>query len=312
MSDSSEQVPSDAPTTYEQPVAPLGLRIVAFLFILLGVLSATEMVLSLVKGRFEFNLGILGIFIGRELLRRSEGWRSCGVLLLGLLLFFLVLGLIIYGIVSISFPWSNGTGDVSLSMSLGATIAAIVVVFWCFHVLRSKSSKAWCAEPYTPDPTRGRYQFTIRSMLLAMVVCSFVFARISTDDNLFYRNLDGSDGKSSSTQDRCFDVEYFSSPRRYSNKPDRLDCVIFFSWLKSQGNSSGGGCSPGHRTRTIDGVTVEMPNPFQLHEIVDGKHHTSNRRVTMEEFEAYLASSPKLYTLQGLLDFVDARRQNNK
>jgi hypothetical protein len=52
-----------------------------------------------------------------------------------------------------------------------------------------------------------------------------------------------------------------------------------------------------------------LPTAHPLIEITDGKHITSDRIVTGDEFEAYLATNPDRYTIRGLLEFVDGERE---
>ncbi len=56
---------------------PQPLKIVAWLFIIGGIFSAIQVVVLLFTGHININLGVLGIFIGRGLLRlnpRSLAW----------------------------------------------------------------------------------------------------------------------------------------------------------------------------------------------------------------------------------------------
>ncbi|NLE37072.1 MAG: hypothetical protein GX621_03510 [Pirellulaceae bacterium] len=316
MSDASLEVPSGdgrdaAPAVYRESIAPLPLRIVAFLFILLGVLSATEIVLSLIKGRFNLDIGVLGIFIGRGLLRRSERWRSCGAWFVGFAFVMLGLGVLAYGVVRLLFSPSASV-NVSVEPSPGVVVLVAIVAYWAFRVLRGPAAREWCSEPYVPDPARGRFQFTLRTMLLAMVVCSFVFARISTDNELIYERHANSGGSSRSTPDGQTGIYYVSSPHRFLNKRPRLDYVVFDRSSKGQTGGRVLSHSPVTRSITINGATIDLSGKCQLHEIVDGAHTTSDRRVTMEELDAYLASQPDRYMLQDFLDFVDARRQKPK
>ena len=57
---------------------------------------------------------------------------------------------------------------------------------------------------------------------------------------------------------------------------------------------------------TPDGDRIRLPNRTQLYEIVDGKLGTSPERVTRADFEAFLESRTKRYTIDALLSFVDA------
>jgi hypothetical protein len=70
----------------------------------------------------------------------------------------------------------------------------------------------------------------------------------------------------------------------------------------------------GKRTRAYlsypDGEKVELPTSSQLIELVDGRLHESERRVTLGEFRAFRESKPEAYTIERLLVFVDARRKD--
>jgi len=67
----------------------------------------------------------------------------------------------------------------------------------------------------------------------------------------------------------------------------------------------------GKRTRAYltypDGERVELPISSQLIEIVAGRLHESERRVTLGEFLAFLESKPEACTIEQLLAFVDTK-----
>lgn len=62
--------------------------------------------------------------------------------------------------------------------------------------------------------------------------------------------------------------------------------------------------------RKPDGSSVRLPASNQLFEVIDGEFRESPERVTREEFEAFMASSPAEYTIDDLLRFAKSRRQN--
>jgi hypothetical protein len=62
--------------------APTSLKIVAWLFILGGICSLMEVLVSLMRRWIDLNFGVLGLFIGRGLLRFSPGWRTCALVFL--------------------------------------------------------------------------------------------------------------------------------------------------------------------------------------------------------------------------------------
>ncbi|HLA85243.1 MAG TPA: hypothetical protein VJL29_10645 [Thermoguttaceae bacterium] len=311
MSETGELVQDVSPPADEEPVAPLGLRVVAFLFILTGVLSATDIVLSMVKGGLVLNLnpGVLGIFIGRGILRRSEWWRSCGAFCLFLVLGMIALGLILCGVFKV-FPPGGGHVEFPSFGSLCAIVVIAAIAFWAFRTTRSPTTRQWCSEPYVP--TRRPFQFTLSTMLLAMVVCSFVFAKISTDEDLIYLPRQQASCSRLHTGGKTC-LTYSHRSYRFSNKPARLEYAVFSSNTKGTAGKNGMGMSTsGQYWIIVDDMRIDMPNACQLHEIIDGRHATSDRRVTLEELEAYLASNPPRYTLQSLLDFADTRRHEGR
>src|SRR5438128_6680105 len=67
---------------YTRQPLPTSLKVVAWVFLIFGILSAIEIISSLVAGKLSLNFGVLGIFIGRGLLRLSPGWRTVALICL--------------------------------------------------------------------------------------------------------------------------------------------------------------------------------------------------------------------------------------
>jgi hypothetical protein len=63
---------------------PTSLKVVALLFVLSGIFSLIEIIVSLMRGHININFGVLALFIGPGLLRLSRGWRTCALALLWL------------------------------------------------------------------------------------------------------------------------------------------------------------------------------------------------------------------------------------
>ena len=118
--------------------APLSLKVVAGLFILGGICSAIEVVLSLMHGHISINFGVLGLFIGTGLLRFSRGWRTCALV-------FLWIALIGVPIVALMFLTVSGqldfvlfgqkAGHVSVGFALVTAAVAFVLALWQYRVL---------------------------------------------------------------------------------------------------------------------------------------------------------------------------------
>jgi hypothetical protein len=58
-----------------------------------------------------------------------------------------------------------------------------------------------------------------------------------------------------------------------------------------------------------DGSKVTLPSAVQLYEVVDSEYRESKARVSMDEFQSFMASEPKEYTISALLAFVESKRK---
>jgi hypothetical protein len=82
-----------------------------------------------------------------------------------------------------------------------------------------------------------------------------------------------------------------------------LKCSVV---MRSNGN--GEGVTTAEFTRP-DGTKVQLPTDVQLMEVVDGQYLDTTRRVTLEDFEAFMDSNPASYTIENLLQFVDGKHK---
>ena len=126
------------PSTTGPPTIPSALKIVAWLFIIGGILAVIEVVVALTQNRISINFGVLGLFIGPGLLRLRRGWRTCALV-------FLWIGLIIFPIIFLlglsgTIPAYFGVFGIKLAripswwVSVG-TIPFFLLVFWEYRVL---------------------------------------------------------------------------------------------------------------------------------------------------------------------------------
>ena len=111
---------------------PLSLKVVAILFILGGISSGIEVVVSMMRGNININFGVLGFFIGIGLLRLRRGWRTCALV-------FTWIGLIAAPIIGLLFLSHSGPLDFSI---LGQKVGhaskesgvAVVLVFFIYTI----------------------------------------------------------------------------------------------------------------------------------------------------------------------------------
>ena len=116
----------------------MSLTIVAILFILGGISAAIEIIVSLVHSHVNLNFGVLGIFIGRGLLKLSRGWRTCALV-------FTWIALIGIPLIALLFISARGQLDFKVlgqtvghtSKGFGLLVAGIAsaVALWQYRVL---------------------------------------------------------------------------------------------------------------------------------------------------------------------------------
>ena len=117
---------------------PASLVVVAVLFIIGGVSSVIEVLLSLMNGHININFGVLGLFIGPGLLRLRRGWRTCALV-------FIWLGLIFAPIVALLVLTTNGqanfnvfgqrVGGIPDVLALAIVAVVFAIVLWEYRVL---------------------------------------------------------------------------------------------------------------------------------------------------------------------------------
>jgi hypothetical protein len=130
---------------------PTSLKAVAVLFIVTGVFSLVEVVVSLMNSSIDINFGVLGLFIGPGLLRLSRGWRSVALALLVIS----AIGLPIVALLFLGAPgpldfnvFGQQIGYASKELGIGLAIVLFVLVVWQYRVLTSEDVR----RPFeTPD-----------------------------------------------------------------------------------------------------------------------------------------------------------------
>jgi hypothetical protein len=122
-----------------RPRLPLALKIVAWLFIVWGILAAIEVVLSLVHGKVHVNLSVVGIFVGRGLLKVRPGWWTCALALLwfAMILIFVLLVCAAFGFGTLTLFSSEPLPDSAQTRAIGVAICGVAIgfLFWQYRVL---------------------------------------------------------------------------------------------------------------------------------------------------------------------------------
>ena len=307
---------------------PWSLKVVGFAYILIGTLSMTEMVLELAVfgGGYVDVVGLLSILVGRGLLLWRETSRRWAVFLGAICLSAACCGLLVAILdvfagsdtnVRAQFgPWSGG----SRLAVVGATILGVFSV-WQLYVLERpgivRRFKAAQLERRTthagrmPTGPGRRWQFSLGSLLLLMLTAAFILARLTAEDVVYeVRHL-----TSTWSSGRVIhSVEYAVRSNRFSDQPDQLLYALLSSdndrWTKHIFEVVGG-TSNDAWINSPDGRRIALPADKQLYEIRQGGLSTRDDRITIDEFDDYLALRPTEWNLDSLLAHVWKRRELN-
>jgi hypothetical protein len=189
-------VPHACPSADEWCV-PLSLRIVAFAFILVGTLSVVEMLLGwFVFSQIRIDFLFVGIFIGRGLLKWRESSRGWALFFTWLTLALISFWFAMAGYVVLGGQLPRGTwvgGASAYGLIAGTCIFAYLI--WQLRTLRrtdivtrfrnARLKHVLSNEGISQPVRRGRWQFSISSLMLATVVMAFVLVRLTSDDLLY-------------------------------------------------------------------------------------------------------------------------------
>jgi hypothetical protein len=122
----------------EPPILPAALRVVAYLFIIGGVLSVIDIIVAFTQGQLKLNFGVLGLFIGPGLLHLRAGWRTCALIFLWItIIFCVILGLLIVGSGrdgTFKF-YSKPVGSISPGVGVLIVVGFLVLAIWEVRVL---------------------------------------------------------------------------------------------------------------------------------------------------------------------------------
>jgi hypothetical protein len=120
------------------PGAPTSLKVVAWIFIMTGVLTIVQAIIDLTHSRITFATGFLAAFVGPGLLRFSSGWRTFALVLLwfGMILTPVILAfmLLVTGEVTVDF-FGLHVGSVPRVVAFVLGAALYVLTIWQYRIL---------------------------------------------------------------------------------------------------------------------------------------------------------------------------------
>jgi len=283
----------EAPVT-EHPL-PWQLKAVAFLFIVAGTHAAFSMVAGLFHDSLYLRLEVFCLPLGIGLLRSKEGSRSCAgsLLLVGLIgagLGTVVLALVRQG--GYFGPREAPLASVPWYVSLSLMAGVFLLFLWMMRTLdRRDVREAFRSGKRSPGYSRRTKLIVCVAILTGLAVgCvgEYVLWRANPEAISFYGA--GKDG---------------GHVVSYAFVFDRLSYVVFQN--APYGETITSAVTGSHHKKWLtkpDGTKFRLPGEHRLYEFKDGALITNDRRVTREEFEAFMASNPDEYTLDALLEFL--------
>jgi len=294
---------------------PLSLRLIACVFILIGVLSVAEMALQLVVfGRVSIDvLGPVWILTGRGLLRWRERWRQWAVFVTWLVLVGMIVGIgvtlwdLCFGVRGLRYSRIGSIMPGPRAALIGEMLIA-AYSYWQQRVLRRWDIVDRFRSPPSA-PARRRWQFSLGSLLVAVTFAAFLVARVCSDDVKYKVEHHGPTflGKPDRT---IVGWTYGTRTGRYSNHPPELLYVILHGnsppirmWSSSSGESG---------IQRADGTEIDFSRESQLFEVVGEEIVPREGRVSYEEFQDFIRQAAERpdWSIAGLLEH--ARRLHEK
>lgn len=299
---------------------PRALRVLAILFVLLGVMVVVEVLITWVVYDVNVVAGLAAcvpILAGRRLLQLREGWRKfmvfcvgCWVVLSSLATLAAVLSLVVV-LITFLVALMNGKG---VQLEDSPPVAGFLVLgilplsVWMMSVLMRAEVVALfenVAEGRAQLEPAGPFQFRLRTLLLAMVVAAFAFQRIAQSDVL-YERTSNYDGQELITRGKVvYSVQFIR--HRLLDQPEQVDYFCFAIPTPSKRARMSIRYGPENARALVlpDDSTLELGGDVRLVEIVgDEVRKVSDELLTREELEAYQESGQAEYTMKDLLDFV--------
>jgi hypothetical protein len=141
----SEQFATQKNNMTELRGVPISLKVVAGLFILSGVLSLIDVIVSLFQGGINLNLGVLGLFIGAGLLRLSPTWRGWALVFTWIE----IIGAPIIGVLFLVLPgplnyrlWGQPAGNAPKAAGVALALVVFLIALWQLRVLTRPGVRA--------------------------------------------------------------------------------------------------------------------------------------------------------------------------
>ncbi len=296
---------------------PLWIKIPAFLFIGVGVASCVKIGVGLMlASNIEFEIGFIGIFVGRGLLRFRNGWRETAILITLFPIGGLIAVVVVFGLLAINHP------DLRRDNIPPTTIAiSILVLFysiwqvWCLMDSRYALMCRMVSIEKNAEANRivGTRKLSLSSLLLAIASLSVTFAWLSE-----YLH-EGLTRQSSSHQTAYTESGRVNlASRHFTNRVlgvDRLEVVMVHSANKSNQPTDVHWNWRRSRNREFEwnGNKFYFPPSDGLCEIRDGTVKFYPTEVRKDELEAFRRQvPPSQWSILALVEFVNVRREDDQ
>jgi len=269
-----------------------------------------------IRGGLFLDFHVLGVFVGRGLLLRREGWlrfaRGYNAMLLTLMAGVAILFVGFYLSMLAGFiddtriTWNGPPASVLLSL-----FGVWAYLVWQQRVLRRPDVRDLfrrAGDARAAQPTR-RFQFSLATLLMLPVLTAVVAARM-TDVDVVYKSHISSTVRPRGSAGRQWEIHYRYRSHRFLSQRDELEWVVFFSSKEDLVLSGSRGSVYTSRgdapaTLVLQGDTkITLTGDYRLIEDIDGRYRESSERVTKSQFDAFLASKPAAYTIDALLMYA--------
>jgi hypothetical protein len=278
---------------------PVSLTVVGLLWVFDGSMAAWGMLRGLFGGSFTVNLGVLFVPVGLGLLALRPAWRTAA-------LAFTWFALAVWTVLAVAFFLSRPVDLSMVDMPLDLVplwvpawlvVVPFLILVWQLYVLcRADVARLFAGgEPRPLGPA---------TRALAVVVVAAAGGVTLVEGPLAERlRLEPKESIQWATE---ADGTLTLVGAYWGEQGGRLAYVVF---RRSPGVSRHAGTDSTDMTwlHEAAGHRVRLPGRQQLHEVIDGRYRSDDRRVTLSQFRALLESGTEDLTIEALLASVAER-----
>jgi len=280
---------------------PLDLKIVALVFVFSGAAALFEMVIGLVQGSWLLDLNILCLPAGLGLLRLRPNGLALAIVYTGLCFVVMAAGGLIVGALEFTPLGALAPDELTVNRPVAAVVLWVLLCalgLWVLGVLTRPKVRALFRSARKAPRRLSRGE-------RAVVCLAVVGALLLSLAGAYPRHEPELEQSSRSTvrDGRLRSVHYGHRAGKLAYAVFRSEEVGALHGHLSMVENKALFCRP-------DGSEIELPGEHLLYEVIDGKLQTSDEPVTLEEFQAFVQSSPEQCSIDALLSSAEQQRAN--